>query len=195
MEPIVPSSVVTSAHRFLDLLDRWNATHALTALPSAARFEELIQDACALLPQLEALPSGARVVDFGTGMGIPAAVLAMARPDLDIRAVDKSRKKIAFVHQVALELRLGNLIPVAGRTEELPPLEGTLGTAKAVGDLTLLTGWWTRHGLRGAPLLLLKGEGWRSEIIPPGWEMEVFPYELPTRGERFILRLVQKPGP
>lgn len=185
---------MASAHRFLDLLDHWNATHALTALPPADRFEELILDACALLPHLENLPAGARVVDFGTGMGIPAAVLAMARPDLEIRAVDKSKKKIAFVRQVALELHLVNLIPVVGRAEELFPLNASLGTAKAVGDLALLAQWWARHGNPGAPLLLLKGEGWRSEPIPVGWLMEVFSYRLPTRGERSILRLVQEPG-
>lgn len=194
MEPNVPPPVMATAHRFLELLDHWNATHALTALPPAARFEELIQDACALLPYLEPLPAGARVVDFGTGMGIPAAALAMARPDLEIRALDKSKKKIAFVRQVALELDLINLIPVVGRAEELSPLNASLGTAKAVGDLELLAQWWARHGDPGAPLLLLKGEGWRSEPVPPGWRMEVFPYRLPTRGERFILKLVQAPG-
>jgi len=194
MEPIVPQPILSPAHRFLDLLDRWNTTHALTALAPASRFEELIQDACALLPHLENLPTGARLVDFGTGMGIPASVLAMARPDLDIHAVDKSKKKIAFVRQVALELNMANLTPIAGRAEDLPLLKAAAGTAKAVGNLNLLTQWWTRHGAPGAPLLLLKGEGWRSEPLPSGWQVEVFPYRLPTRGDRFILRLVRKPG-
>jgi len=194
MEPIVPPSILTSAHHFLDLLDHWNATHALTALPPAVRFEELIQDACALLPHMENLPAGTRLVDFGTGMGIPASVLAMARPDLEIRAVDKSRKKIAFVRQVALELNLANLIPVVGRSEDLPPIDASLGTAKAVGDLGLLTQWWTRHSHPGAPLLLFKGESWRSEPLPEGWRLETFPYRLPTRGDRFILRLIQEQG-
>lgn len=190
MEPFVPPSIQTQAPRFLALLDRWNATHALTALPPEARFEELIQDACALLPLLSDLPPGFRMADFGTGMGIPAAVIAMARPDLEIQAVDKSRKKIAFVHQVALELGLANLHAICGRAEELPPMEADLGTAKAVGTLQLLTGWWTRHGKSGAPLLLLKGEGWASETCPEGWNLEVHPYRLPTRGERVLLRLI-----
>jgi len=195
MEPIIPPSVQAQAPRFLELLDRWNATHALTALPPEARFEELIQDACALLPLLSGLPAGSRLADFGTGMGIPAAVLAMARPDLNVRAVDKSRKKIAFVRQVAMELGLENLQPAAARAEELPPLEADLGTAKAVGSLELLTGWWARHGKPGAPLLLLKGEGWESETCPGGWQLETHPYRLPTRGERIILRLTMKAAP
>lgn len=195
MEPFVPPSVQAQAPRFLDLLDRWNATHALTALPPETRFEELILDACALLPFLSGLPPGAQVADFGTGMGIPAAVLAMARPDLEIRAVDKSRKKIAFVRQVAMELELANLFPIAARTEELPPLGADLGAAKAVGSLELLAGWWTRHGKPGAPLLLPKGDGWRSETCPPGWSLEAHPYRLPTRGERVVLHLMKKPAP
>ncbi len=194
MEPFVPPAVQALAPRFLELLNQWNGTHALTALPPEARFEELILDACALLPLLSGLPSGAQVADFGTGMGIPALVLAMARPDLRIRAVDKSRKKVAFVRQVGLELGLVNLLLVAARAEELPPLSADLGTAKAVGSLELLTGWWTQHGKPGAPLLLPKGESWRSDPCPPGWDLEVHPYGLPTRGERVILRLTQKPA-
>ena len=195
MEPIVPPSILADSRGFLELLERWNRTHALTALPKDLRFEELIQDACALLPHLSTLAAGTRVVDFGTGMGIPAAVLAMARPDLDIQALDKSKKKIAFVKQVGLELGLTNLHPIATRAEAWPPLAAAAGTAKAVGDLTLLTGWWARHGQPGAPLLLLKSEGWRSEPCPKGWQVDVHPYRLPSRGDRFLLRLTQEPGP
>jgi len=195
MEPFIPQPVRDQAPRFLGLLDQWNTTHALTALPPESRFEELIQDACAILPFLETLPPGARLTDFGTGMGIPAVVMAMARPDLDICALDKSKKKIAFVRQVVMELGLTNLQPVAARAEDLPPICADLGTAKAVGSLELLTGWWARHGKPCAPLLLPKGDGWRSEICPSGWHLEAYPYRLPTRGERVILRLIQKPGP
>jgi 16S rRNA (guanine527-N7)-methyltransferase len=195
MEPLVPQRIEELAPRFLDLLDRWNATHALTALPPEARWEELIQDACALLPHLAPLPPGSRVLDLGTGMGIPAAVLAMARPDLQIHALDKSRKKIAFVRQAVMELGLGNLFPVVGRAEEVPPLHADLGTAKAVGSPALLSGWWDRHGKPMAPLLLLKGEDWRSEPFPVGWSGKTFPYRLPLRGERVILQLKREPGP
>lgn len=195
MVPSVPDSVLAQAPRFLDLLDRWNATHALTALAPETRWEELILDACALLPHLSSLPPGSAVADFGTGMGIPAAVLALARPDLQVTALDKSRKKIAFVRQAALELQIPNLVPLAARAEELPPLRADFGTAKAVGSLEMLCGWWSRHGKPAAPLLLLKGEEWRSEPCPRGWTLEATPYALPTRGERWILRLERKPGP
>lgn len=194
MEPVVPPSILAPTQRFLALLDHWNARHALTALPPDHRFEELIQDACALLPHLAALPAGSRVVDFGTGMGIPALILALARPDLEIYAVDKSKKKIAFVRQAVLELGLKNLTAVSGRCEEVQPLKADLGTAKAVGSLTLLTSWWTRHGKPESPLLLLKGEAGATEDCPQGWKSESCPYRLPTRGNRVILRIQKEPG-
>ena len=75
MEPRLPSEIQASLGRFLVLLDKWNRTHALTALPPGVRREELLQDAASLLPLLAPLPAGARVVDLGTGMGCPGATI------------------------------------------------------------------------------------------------------------------------
>lgn len=193
MEPRLPADLDTALGRFLDLLDRWNRTHALTGLPKGQRREELLLDAAVLLPFLEALPVGARVADLGTGMGCPAVVLALARPDLVVLAVDASTKKLAFVRQVALELPVPNLKPVLGRLEELPPLGADLGTAKALGSLGQLAGWWARHGKPGAPFLALKGPEWAQEALPSGWRAQPHPYALPTRGRRVMVELRQVP--
>ncbi|WP_243287538.1 16S rRNA (guanine(527)-N(7))-methyltransferase RsmG [Geothrix terrae] len=189
MEPRLPTSLSAPLGRYLDLLERWNRTHALTSLSPSERREELLLDAAALLPFLEALPPGSRVADLGTGMGCPAVVLALARPDLEVLAVDASTKKLAFVRQVALELPLPNLKPVHGRLEDLPPLEADLGTAKALGSLGQLAAWWDRHGKPGAPFLALKGPDWSGEALPPGWGATPHPYVLPTRGRRVVVLL------
>jgi 16S rRNA (guanine527-N7)-methyltransferase len=186
MEATLPDWIKEPALRYLDLLDRWNRTHALTALDKDERFEELILDSSILLPFLEVLPPGSAVADFGTGMGIPAVVLAMARPDLVVHAVDSSRKKIAFVRQAAMELGLANLRPQACRVEDLAPLGASLGVAKAVGTLDLLAGWWERHGAAGAPFLALKGA---IEVAPRGMRLQTHPYRLPSRGERVVLEM------
>ncbi len=191
MQPNVPAPLLPALNRYLELLERWNKIHALTALPIEARFEELILDSAALLPFLEPLPPGSRVVDFGTGMGVPAIVLACARPDIEVLALDKSHKKLAFLKQAALELGQNNLIPIAGRAEELPSLKAAMGTAKAVGTAELLISWWERHALPGAPLMLLKGPEWNKETLPPGWTGHAHPYELPTKGQRCVLVLEQ----
>ncbi len=189
--PALPQSLDIPLARYLELLDRWNQTHALTALAPESRREELLLDASATLPFLAPLPAGARVVDLGTGMGIPAVVLALARPDLDVVGVDASAKKLAFVRQVALELPVPNLRVVHGRLEALPALEGDLGVAKALGSLVQLAAWWSRHGRPGAPFLALKGPDWAQERLPEGWSAEGHPYDLPTRGTRAIVVLRQ----
>ncbi len=192
----IPDPVAAACGRFLELLEFWNRTHALTSLPPEDRFEELILDSWVLVPHLAGLPGGSRVVDFGSGMGIPAVVLAIARPDLEVIALDKSRKKIAFVRQVALELGLGALQAVAARAEELPPLQAELGVAKAVGSPLLLASWWARHGRPGAPMLALKSASWAAEACPgEPWLLRPHPYGLPTRGERVILELRERTGP
>jgi 16S rRNA (guanine527-N7)-methyltransferase len=189
MEPRLPAHLTATLRRYLVLLDRWNRTHALTSLPQAERWEELILDAAAILPFLAPLAPGCRVADLGTGMGCPAVVLALARPDLEVLAVDASAKKLAFVRQAALELPVPNLKAVQGRLEDLPSLEADLGTAKALGSLGQLTKWWFRHGKAGAPLLALKGPDWAGEPLPPGWEATPHPYALPTRGRRVVVAL------
>jgi 16S rRNA (guanine527-N7)-methyltransferase len=189
MEPRLPSELNAPLGRFLVLLDRWNRTHALTALPPGERREELLLDAAALLPFLAALPKGARVADLGTGMGSPAVVLALARPDLEVLGVDASNKKLAFLRQVAMELPVPNLKAVHGRLEDLPPLQADWGTAKAVGPLEPLIRWWTRHGRPGSPFFALKGPDWDREKIPEGWSATPHPYLLPTRGRRVMVEL------
>ena len=193
----LPASASVTCQQFLDLLDLWNQTHALTALPKETRFEELILDSWALVPYLANLPAGSRVVDFGSGMGIPAVVLAIARPDLEIIALDKSRKKMAFVRQAAMELKLEALRPIAARMEDLSVLEASLGVAKAVGSPQLLAAWWGRHGRPGAPLLALKSQSWAQEACPDNeqWTLLAHPYSLPTRGDRIILEIRTRSSP
>lgn len=178
--------------KFLALLEKWNRVHSLTALPPAAREEELLLDSTVLLPWLDPLKPGALVVDFGTGMGIPAILLAARRPDLQVIAMDKSLKKMAFVRHAGAELGLANLQTRAGRIEEQPPCRADLGTAKAVGPLSLLLGWWERHGAPGAPFLGLKGPNWQEESPVPGWELQPHPYHLPTRGGRVLVEARRK---
>lgn len=194
MEPHLPSELAGPAGRYLVLLDRWNRTHALTALPPGQRREELLVDAAALLPFLAGLPAGARVVDLGTGMGSPAVVLALARPDLEVIGVDASMKKLAFLRQVAMELPIPNLKALHGRLETLPPLEADWGTAKALGPLASLVGWWARHGREGSPFFALKGADWVEERVPQGWTAQAHPYRLPTRGDRMVIELRQSPA-
>jgi len=195
MRPEIPKDLESPLRAYLALLERWNRVHALTALPMESRREELLLDACALLPHLSSLEAGRTVADLGTGMGIPSVVIALARPDLRIIGVDASRKKIAFLRQACLELGLANLQPLAGRFEELPPLEADCGVAKALAPLGQLLAWWERHGRPGSPFLALKGPEWSAEAVPTGWSVQGHAYELPTRGARWVIAAERSAAP
>jgi len=187
--PIFPEAMLDAAKTYLDLLEKWNAVHSITGLAPDARFEALLLDSAALLSHLVDLPPGALVADFGSGMGVPAIVLAAYRPDLRVAAIDRSRKKSAFVRQAALELGLGNLNAVCGSVESIQPLGAQLGTAKAVGSLEILLGWWKRHSAPGAPFFAFRGSKWSADSVGGEWGCDIFPYRLPTMGERAILKL------
>ncbi|MBI4911605.1 MAG: class I SAM-dependent methyltransferase [Acidobacteria bacterium] len=177
------------------MLDKWNRRHALTALPPSERLEELFLDACVLLPWIEALPPGALAVDFGSGHGLSAALLAAANPRIQVAALEASGKKVAFIGQLRMELGLENLRPLAGRAELLPPLGAQAGTAKAVGSVDLLLSWWMRHGDGRGPFLALKGPSATGEgRARPGWTCVAHPYRLPTRGSRVLLEFRESKG-
>ena len=68
---------------------------------------------------LEEIPEGAKVIDVGCGGGFPTFPMAIARPDLNITALDSTEKKINFVRATAKELGLDNINAISDRAEAL----------------------------------------------------------------------------
>lgn len=102
--------------KYLALLNRWSASVNLVGTrdpEEIARFH--LADSLALLPHL----GGARrAIDVGSGAGLPGAALAIARPDLEVTALEPVHKKHAFLAAVRRELGLGNFTPLAERDEQ-----------------------------------------------------------------------------
>ena len=65
------------------------------------------------------LPPAARVLDLGTGAGVPGIPLAICAPDGHFTLLDRSEKKITFVRRVVLSLRLHHCAPHCGAAEDL----------------------------------------------------------------------------
>ena len=189
--PIFPQRIQGAAKAYLRILDRWNSIHSLTSYPPDKRFEALLLDSATLLPHLESIPSGSLIADFGSGMGIPAVVIAAYRADIRVVAIDRNRKKMAFVRQAAHELGLDNLSTACGSVESMAPLNAHFGTAKAVGPLNLLLGWWGRHSLADAPFFVFKGPSWNPSEVQGDWSYETHPYRLPNLGKRFLVKLTK----
>ena len=102
---------------YLDLLAKWNRIYNLTAIRDRRQMESHhVRDALAVLPFLPDVP-GLRVLDVGSGGGIPGIPIAIARPDWHVVLVDANRKKAAFLAQAVIELGLVNACDVAARVE------------------------------------------------------------------------------
>ena len=103
---------------WLALLQKWNSAFNLTAIrdPHEMVGRQLL-DSLSILRLVE----GPRILDVGTGPGLPGIPLAIARPDIQFTLIDSNRKKSRFLTQSKLELKLTNVEVQWGRVEEYRP--------------------------------------------------------------------------
>lgn len=129
---------------YLALLQRWNRVYNLTALrdPDEMLSHHLI-DCLAVLGPLRRVVAGlpisaaVRILDVGSGSGLPGVVLALVEPGWRVSCVDTVAKKANFIRQVAVELRLPNLQGLHARVEALPAAVGRFDvvTSRAFASL------------------------------------------------------------
>jgi 16S rRNA (guanine527-N7)-methyltransferase len=149
----------------LAMNERMNLT-SITDTPSA--WERHALDALSLLPHLAGVPAGGRLVDVGSGGGIPGILLAIARPDLRITLIEATQKKADFLSTVSEELKLANVGVRAERAEKLAdgPLAGQFDvvTARAVARLATLIPITAPFARAEGRLLLVKGQRAGDEL-------------------------------
>lgn len=103
---------------YLDLLQKWNKVHNLTAVRDPEEMVTLhLLDSLSVLPHI----SGKRLLDVGSGAGLPGIPLAICVPHLQVTVMDSSHKKASFMRQAKAELKLANLEVVCGRVEKHQP--------------------------------------------------------------------------
>ena len=109
--------------RFLRLLERWNQTYNLTAVRDPKMMlTHHVLDCLAVVGPLRrevGTIEGKRLLDVGSGAGLPGLVLAVVEPGLKVTCIDAVGKKAAFVRQAAAELALSNVTSEHGRVERL----------------------------------------------------------------------------
>lgn len=166
---------------YLDLLSRWNRTYNLTAVrdPEQMLVQHLFDCLGIIAPMRRHMAdhSVQRVMDVGSGGGLPGVVIAALQSDVGVVCVDTVGKKAAFIRQAAAELKLRNLTAAHARVEALesPPID--LITARAFSSLALLVQLTRSHLSAGGVWMAMKGRVPDDEMaeLPP--DIEVFHVE------------------
>ena len=169
-----------SAERLLAfgrLLMKWNKVYNLTAIRDEGQLiTHHLLDSLSVLPHLGGVT---RLVDVGSGGGLPGIVLALCRPDLQVDSVETVQKKSTFQNQAKIELKLANFRAHHARIENwqpsyfsAQPVDGIVSRAFAdLADFVSLTAHLASAKTR---ILAMKGVYPADEIarIPAGFALE-----------------------
>ncbi|KIA82210.1 MULTISPECIES: 16S rRNA (guanine(527)-N(7))-methyltransferase RsmG [Chromobacterium] len=179
--------------RYLALLVKWNQTYNLTAIRQEERMVSYhLLDSLSLVPHLQ---GGSRMLDVGSGGGMPGIPTAIARPDLQVVLLDSNHKKTTFLRQVVLELGLPNVQVMTDRVEAYQPEQKfDRITSRAFSELSEFVKL-TRHLMaEGGQYVAMKGVYPYEEIalLPQGVAVsEVLPVTVPgLDAERHLVRMV-----
>ncbi|GAB2946997.1 16S rRNA (guanine(527)-N(7))-methyltransferase RsmG [Aquaspirillum soli] len=105
---------------YVDLLDKWNRVYNLTAVRESERMLSYhVLDSLAALPHITAR----RVLDVGSGGGMPGILFAILRPDWQLTLLDANHKKTTFLKQAVIELGLSQVEVVCDRVEAYQPAD------------------------------------------------------------------------
>lgn len=170
---------------YLDLLGKWGKVYNLTAIlePQEMLTHHLLDSLAVIRPLRRYLeeaacgaPGATRLLDVGSGAGLPGVLVAMACPDIAVTCVDTVAKKAAFIQQAAGTLRLPNLRGLHARVETLQDTYDVVCSRAFASLADFVT--WSEAAVAGQGVwMAMKGRQPADEIaaLPP--EVEVFHVE------------------
>lgn len=192
---------VTQLVAYLDLIRKWNQVYNLTAVRDPAEMlSHHLLDSLAVVRPLQRQLEGraARLLDVGSGAGLPGVVLAICLPELAVDCVDTVAKKAAFIQQCAVQLKLPNLKGVHERVERLAgPYDVISSRAfSSLADIVSLSG---QALAEGGAWLAMKGKHPAEELAALPTGTDVFHVEqlvVPgLKADRCIVWMRKTPAP
>ncbi|VEG91685.1 16S rRNA (guanine(527)-N(7))-methyltransferase RsmG [Legionella spiritensis] len=166
---------------YLSLLNKWNHVYNLTAVREIpAMVSRHVLDSLAVLPFIR----GARIVDVGSGAGLPGIPLAIARPQTRITLLDSNGKKTRFLEEVQRHLMLDNVEVIQSRIENYHPAQAfDTVISRAFSDLAQMI-HWTKHVIDAHGIwLAMKGRYPQTELSMIDFPYQVHRYDVPGLDE------------
>lgn len=164
---------------YMALIQKWNKVYNLTALrdPADMLTHHLLDSLTAVAPLTRHTQGQAiRVLDVGSGGGLPGVVLAICMPELNVTCVDTVAKKAAFVQQVAVSLKLPNLRGIHARVESLTDPYQVI-CSRAFASLPDFVTWSRSALAEGGVWMAMKGKHPQDEIDTLPADVKVFHVE------------------
>jgi 16S rRNA (guanine527-N7)-methyltransferase len=112
----------------------------------------------------ELVPPRSRVLDVGSGAGLPGIPLALARPDITVTLLDSMLRRTTYLSEVIVELGLSDRVAVVRARVEEHDGQYDVVVARAVAPMATLAGWTGKRAVRGGVLLALRGEHAQREL-------------------------------
>jgi 16S rRNA (guanine527-N7)-methyltransferase len=176
---------------YVQLLDKWNSAYNLTSVrdPQEMLVKHIL-DSIVVAPYLH----GSQIIDVGTGPGLPGVPLAICCPDKSFTLLDSLGKRIRFLNQVKLQLKLDNIHPLQSRVEDHQPLVGYDSVvSRAFASMTDMVTWCRHLPAVNGQFLAMKGAQVQEEIaVLPDFVKVVDTIELHVPelvGQRYLVRL------
>ena len=176
---------------YLDLIQKWTKVYNLTAVRNPAEMltHHLLDSLAIIAPlrtklaELQAVGSASpvaarpqRLLDVGSGAGLPGVVIAICCPELRVDCVDTVAKKAAFIRQVAATLRLPNLQGLHARVESLTEPYDVI-SSRAFASLVDFTNWSSSALAEQGVWMAMKGKSPVDEVAVLPATVEVFHVE------------------
>ena len=161
------------------LIQKWNKVYNLTALrdPADMLTHHLLDSLTAIAPlRRHTQGQPIKVLDVGSGGGLPGVVLAICMPELNVSCVDTVAKKAAFVQQVAVSLKLPNLRGLHARVESLTDPYQVI-CSRAFASLPDFVTWSRSALAEGGVWMAMKGKHPQGEIDALPTDVQVFHVE------------------
>jgi 16S rRNA (guanine527-N7)-methyltransferase len=173
---------------FIKLIEKWNKAYNLTAIRDREEMVRLhLLDSLAVLGFIK----GRRVIDIGTGAGLPGIPLAICLPETEFVLLDSNAKKTRFVQQAVLELKLKNVTVCHSRVEQYHPGNAfNTVITRAFASLPTIVEL-TEHLLgKGGIVLAMKGQSPDAELEHMPQKITVIPIQVPgIEAERCLVRI------
>jgi 16S rRNA (guanine527-N7)-methyltransferase len=165
---------------FIDLFLKWNDRINLSAASTRSELQEHIDDCLHVVPFLK---SADRVLDVGSGGGLPVVIAAICLPDQHFVSLEPIHKKHAFLKTAARELGLPNLEAVATRLEDHAERDYDTAMSRATFDLVT---WFelAKPYVRANGLIL----GFEGQLRSDLGDVERVPYEIAGKPRAIVMR-------